>query len=631
MHRIRIDGRLARRAGCVVVAAFGLVPASAGAQYVAPPPDPGFNYIFNGTPTGSDASFDKWVFAGTTANASPTQGRATLDPVEGSFLVGASPFGSYWYPVRPFGNAVIKLQYTVQDTPAATRNGGVMIRSPEVRYTGADNNAVLAQKPTGYSYELCPGALPVCGRLEPAASTTYSWAGADGPFPPASNASDPPFTYTGPYCARPGAHNVTNLAGTGPLTTNNNANNHQHWTQVFCGHEIQINESLNGGGPEPSTDPIKTGSVYGFRNLNSKQSGTYKRLAKGVWHDMEIRTIGQQYTVLIDGEVINQFDNSIPKIASRNGDPPTMARQLPSGYLGLQTHGGNDRISYRQIQVKDFAAGDIPANTVAPKVDGTGLTGKPLTCTRGVWQNNAGGEYWVRWYRSNPVGPTHPHYRAPSQLDLGSFSTPAEPEMGTSALTWLDSLVVGSGDTYTPTAEDVGKVIHCAVSANNGGATAWKTAKAPAIQAWTSADTTVGGDVPAQLALSLGPAASFGAFAPGVSGDYNATTTANVVSTAGSAALTVADPSATATGHLVNGAFSLASALQASATSAGGTGSALADVGGSASPTRLLTYAAPISNDGVSVAFRQHIGANDPLRTGSYAKTLTFTLSTTAP
>jgi hypothetical protein len=33
----------------------------------------------------------------------------------------------------------------------------------------------------------------------------------------------------------------------------------------------------------------------------------------------------------------------------------------------------------------------------------------------------------------------------------------------------------------------------------------------------------------------------------------------------------------------------------------------------------------------VTVAFQQHIGANDALRSGSYAKTLTFTLSTTNP
>jgi hypothetical protein len=141
----------------------------------------------------------------------------------------------------------------------------------------------------------------------------------------------------------------------------------------------------------------------------------------------------------------------------------------------------------------------------------------------------------------------------------------------------------------------------------------------------------VSGTVPPTLALTLGAAASFGAFAPGVTHDYDATMTANVVTTAGSATLTVSDPSATATGHLVNGAFSLASPLQAMASSPLGTGGALAPVGGSGSPTFLLAYANPASNDPVQLSFRQHIGATDPLRTGTYSKTLTFTLSTTEP
>jgi uncharacterized protein (TIGR03118 family) len=143
----------------------------------------------------------------------------------------------------------------------------------------------------------------------------------------------------------------------------------------------------------------------------------------------------------------------------------------------------------------------------------------------------------------------------------------------------------------------------------------------------------VSATVPAQLSLTLGPAVSFGSFAPGVGMDYNASTSATVISTAGNAALSVADPSSTATGHLVNGTFSLPQAVKAGATTtgAGGTGSALADVGGSASPTTLVTYTAPISNDNVTLNFRQTIGANDALRTGSYSKTLTFTLSTTAP
>jgi LmbE family N-acetylglucosaminyl deacetylase len=141
----------------------------------------------------------------------------------------------------------------------------------------------------------------------------------------------------------------------------------------------------------------------------------------------------------------------------------------------------------------------------------------------------------------------------------------------------------------------------------------------------------VGGTVPATLSLTLGPAASFGAFTPGIAKDYFAQTSANVISTAGDALLSVADPSSVATGHLVNGAFSLPQPLNARATKAGTTGTAFNPVGSSASPLNLLTWNAPVSNDAVTIEFKQSIGANDALRTGSYSKTLTFTLSTTMP
>ena len=96
----------------------------------------------------------------------------------------------------------------------------------------------------------------------------------------------------------------------------------------------------------------------------------------------------------------------------------------------------------------------------------------------------------------------------------------------------------------------------------------------------------------------------------------------------GDATLSVADPSPNATGHLVNGTFSLPQALQAKASSVSGTGGAYSPVGGS---TTLLTYGGPVSNDGVTLNFKQPIATTDPLRTGTYGKTLTFTLSTTTP
>jgi hypothetical protein len=122
----------------------------------------------------------------------------------------------------------------------------------------------------------------------------------------------------------------------------------------------------------------------------------------------------------------------------------------------------------------------------------------------------------------------------------------------------------------------------------------------------TTAPGTVGGTVPATLALTLGPAAQFTPFTPGVAREYTASTTANVVSTAGDAALTVSDP-----GRLANGAFTLPQPLRVEITPAAWTG--------------------PVANAAVAILFRQAIGATDALRTGPYTRTLTFTLSTTTP
>jgi hypothetical protein len=136
------------------------------------------------------------------------------------------------------------------------------------------------------------------------------------------------------------------------------------------------------------------------------------------------------------------------------------------------------------------------------------------------------------------------------------------------------------------------------------------------------------GTVPATLSLTLGPAASFNTFTPGQTKTYTATQSASVISTAGDALLSVADTSPVATGHLVNGAFSLPEPLQARGLKADTQGTAPNNIG---SGLNLLTWSAPVSNDAVTVEFSQLIKSTDALRTGTYAKTVTFTLSTTNP
>jgi hypothetical protein len=136
------------------------------------------------------------------------------------------------------------------------------------------------------------------------------------------------------------------------------------------------------------------------------------------------------------------------------------------------------------------------------------------------------------------------------------------------------------------------------------------------------ADGDAGATVPATLSLTLGGSAGFGAFTPGVAKDYEASTSANVISTAGDATLSVADPGASP-GRLVNGTFSLAQPVQAAVSGA------FAPVG--AAPVTLHSYSGPVSNDPLTIRFKQAIGGFEPLRTGAYSKTLTFTLSTTSP
>jgi len=144
----------------------------------------------------------------------------------------------------------------------------------------------------------------------------------------------------------------------------------------------------------------------------------------------------------------------------------------------------------------------------------------------------------------------------------------------------------------------------------------------PAVQGGGGA----GGTVPATLNLTLASSPAFGPFTPGVAKDYLTTVAATVTSTAGDATMSVADPSSTATGHLVNGNFVMPQALQVS-----GPSTAFAPVGGSSAPTTVKTYNGPITNDNVTVTFKQPVASTDALRTGTYGKTLTFTLSTTNP
>lgn len=136
-----------------------------------------------------------------------------------------------------------------------------------------------------------------------------------------------------PLDKRPEGCSTTGAARTAP-----------EWVAIYCGNEIQIYDGDSG-------EPQKTGSVY---NFDPNDLAHAKVTPKEQWNDYEIRVVGQHYTIIRNGVVIKEFDNTPGKSSSRAGDPPTDLRQFFSGYVGLQNHSDNDLIEFRNIRVRNL-------------------------------------------------------------------------------------------------------------------------------------------------------------------------------------------------------------------------------------------------------------------------------------
>lgn len=130
----------------------------------------------------------------------------------------------------------------------------------------------------------------------------------------------------------------------GSCGTVGSARNSEAWVAIYCGQEIQIYDGETG-------EPQKTGSVYNFDPIGLDGANPTD---KGVWNEYEVKVVGQHYTIIRNGVVINEFDNTPGKQSSRAGDPPTDLRQFLSGFIGLQNHGNNDLIDFRNIRVREL-------------------------------------------------------------------------------------------------------------------------------------------------------------------------------------------------------------------------------------------------------------------------------------
>jgi glucose/arabinose dehydrogenase/type 1 glutamine amidotransferase len=128
----------------------------------------------------------------------------------------------------------------------------------------------------------------------------------------------------------------------GSCGTVGNARTSPAWVAIYCGQEVQIYDG-------PTGEPQKTGSIYNFAPLGLDAA---RPTPRGQWNDYEVRVVGQHYTIVRNGVVINEFDNTPGKTSSRAGDPPTDLRQFLTGFVGLQNHSTSDLIEFRNIRVR---------------------------------------------------------------------------------------------------------------------------------------------------------------------------------------------------------------------------------------------------------------------------------------
>jgi hypothetical protein len=105
------------------------------------------------------------------------------------------------------------------------------------------------------------------------------------------------------------------------------------WVAVNQGYEIQVDAS-----DEPDRT---TGSIYTFQGADPDAVEQALKPV-GSWNSYEIRVVGQNIKVLLNGVLVNDFDSTDP------------ARDLAQGYVGLQNHGGGETIYYRDVRVKDL-------------------------------------------------------------------------------------------------------------------------------------------------------------------------------------------------------------------------------------------------------------------------------------
>jgi hypothetical protein len=111
------------------------------------------------------------------------------------------------------------------------------------------------------------------------------------------------------------------------------------WYAVNHGYEVQIDNNGN--------DYHRTGCLYSLTKAKNKVDAPI-----GEWSTMLITLDGPRTIVKVNGKVVTDYTEGDPVPEKKVQYEPDRGRRPNEGYIGLQNHGGEEHVHFKEVSVK---------------------------------------------------------------------------------------------------------------------------------------------------------------------------------------------------------------------------------------------------------------------------------------
>jgi Domain of Unknown Function (DUF1080) len=116
------------------------------------------------------------------------------------------------------------------------------------------------------------------------------------------------------------------------------------WMPVHYGYEVQIDNNPETSGED---EYHYTGTIYSLSKPHAKPGKPGPE-----WNTMEITLQGSRTIVYVNGQLVTDYKEGDPVPERKFDFEPWRGRRPDVGYFGLQNHGAEDRVFFKEVAVK---------------------------------------------------------------------------------------------------------------------------------------------------------------------------------------------------------------------------------------------------------------------------------------